>query len=272
MAGHRRIGEGIRPDPVLVSLRGAASRHRVVDSRIGGARVAEMRVTFYGHSCFLLEAAGARVLIDPFLTGNQQASIAAEDVRCDTILLSHGHEDHTCDALEIARRNNALIVGNYEIAEYFAAKGARTHGLNPGGGFRFPFGRVSLTLAQHTSSLGDPLNPVYMGVACGLLISAEGRKVYHAGDTALFLDMQLIGRAGLDLAMIPIGDNFTMGPDDALESLGLLQPKIAVPMHYNTWPVIAQDVDEFARRAAARGHHVEVLPPGGILELSPIAP
>ncbi|HEY4302359.1 MAG TPA: metal-dependent hydrolase [Candidatus Didemnitutus sp.] len=231
-----------------------------------------MRVTYYGHSCFLIEAAGARLLIDPYLTGNPQAAIAADDVRCDAILLSHGHEDHTCDALGIAKRNNATIIANYEIAEYFGAKGARTHGLNPGGGHRFPFGRVSLTLAHHSSSLGEPLAPIYLGTACGLLIAAEGRRVYHAGDTALFLDMELIGRGGLDLAMIPIGDNFTMGPEDALEALGLLRPTLAVPMHYNTWPVIAQDADEFARRAAARGRQVEVLPPGGILELSPIAP
>jgi L-ascorbate metabolism protein UlaG (beta-lactamase superfamily) len=188
-------------------------------------------------------------------------------VKCDYVLVSHGHEDHSCDALELARRHGATIVANYEICEYFAAKGARTHGLNPGGGFDFPFGRVKLTLAHHTSSLGEPLAPVYMGVACGLLISADGRRIYHAGDTALFLDMQLIGRAGLDLALLPIGDNFTMGPDDALDALDLLRPKTCVPIHYNTWPVIAQDAAAFARRAADRGHQVQVVAPGGILEL-----
>jgi L-ascorbate metabolism protein UlaG (beta-lactamase superfamily) len=226
-----------------------------------------MRVTYFGHSCFLVETAKARLVLDPFLTGNPAKVARPEDVPCDFVLVSHGHEDHSCDALELAQRHGATIVANYEITEYFAAKGARTHGLNPGGGFDFPFGRVKLTLAHHTSSLGEPLSPIYMGVACGLLVAADGRKVYHAGDTALFLDMELIGRAGLDLALLPIGDNFTMGPDDALEALDLLRPKLGVPIHYNTWPVIAQDAAGFARRAAERGHMVRDLPPGGVLEL-----
>lgn len=226
-----------------------------------------MRVTYFGHSCFLVETEKARLVLDPFFTGNPVTATAASEVPCDYVLVSHGHEDHSCDALEIAQRQGATIIANFEIAEYFAAKGARTHGLNPGGGHDFPFGRVQLTLAQHTSSLGDPAAPVYMGVACGLLISADQLKVYHAGDTALFLDMQLIGRAGLDLALLPIGDNYTMGPDDALDALDLLRPKLCVPIHYNTWPIIRQDPADFARRAAARSHAVQVLPPGGVLDL-----
>jgi L-ascorbate metabolism protein UlaG (beta-lactamase superfamily) len=226
-----------------------------------------MRVTYFGHSCFLVETAKARLVLDPFFTGNPVCVTKAADVACDYVLLSHGHEDHTCDALELAQRNGATIVANYEIAEYFGTKGAKTHGLNPGGRFDFPFGRVKLTLAHHTSSLGDPAAPVYMGVACGLLVSADGRNLYHAGDTALFLDMQLIGRAGIDLALLPIGDNFTMGPDDALDALDLIRPKLCVPIHYNTWPVIAQDAAAFSRRAAERGHAVRVLPPGGSIEL-----
>ena len=226
-----------------------------------------MRLTYFGHSCFRLETAQARLVFDPYFTGNPLSPVPAADVPCDYVLVSHGHEDHTGDALELSRRHGATIIANYEIAEYFAAKGAATHGLNPGGAHDFPFGRVKLTLAHHTSSLGDPLNPVYLGVACGVLVTADGRKVYHAGDTALFLDMQLIGRGGLDLALLPIGDNFTMGPDDALEALGLLRPKACVPMHYNTWPVIAQDAAAFARRAASAGHAVTVLAPGGTLEI-----
>jgi L-ascorbate metabolism protein UlaG (beta-lactamase superfamily) len=225
-----------------------------------------MRLTYYGHSCFLLETSRARLLIDPYLTDNPTAVIKAADVQCDTILLSHGHEDHSGDALPIAQRCGATIVANYEIAEYFAAKGAKTHGMNPGGGFNFPFGRVKLTLAHHTSSLNAGLNPIYMGVPCGIVISADGRNVYHAGDTALFLDMQLIGRAGLDVAMLPIGDNFTMGPEDALTALEFLKPKLAVPMHYNTWPPIAQDADAFATQAGKTGHTVKPLQPGESLE------
>lgn len=226
-----------------------------------------MKLTFQGHSCFLIEAAGARLLIDPFFSGNPSAVHAADDVDCDFILLSHGHEDHSGDALAIARRCDATIIANYEIAEYFAARGAKTHGMNPGGGHDFPFGRVTLTLAHHTSSLEAGLKPLYMGVACGLLLQVEGKRFYHAGDTALFMDMQLIGRGGLDAALLPIGDNFTMGPDDALTALDFLQPRIAVPMHYDTWPVIAQDAAAFAARAAVAGHTVRVLQAGEALEV-----
>lgn len=225
-----------------------------------------MRLTYFGHSCFLLETAGARLLIDPFLTGNPVCRIAAADVQCDYVLLSHGHDDHSADAFAISQRCDAPIIANFEIAEYFGAKGAKSHGLNPGGAFDFPFGRVKLTPAVHTSSLGDPLAPVYMGEACGILITADHRRIYHAGDTALFLDMQLIGRVGLDLAMIPIGDNYTMGPDDALDALGFLKPKLCVPMHYNTWPLIAQDGAAFAARAGVLGYPVRPLAPGESLD------
>lgn len=224
-----------------------------------------MNLTYLGHSCFLLETARARILIDPFLTGNPSATRQASEIACDFILVSHGHEDHSGDALEIAKRNQATIVANYEIAEYFGAQGAKTHGMNPGGGFNFPFGRVKLTLAHHTSSVKAGLNPVYLGVPCGLLIHADGKTVYHAGDTALFLDMQLIGRAGLDVALLPIGDNYTMGPEDALTALDFLKPKLAVPMHYNTWPPIAQDAAKFAADAARTGHSVRVLRPSEAL-------
>ena len=226
-----------------------------------------MRVTYYGHSCFLVETAGARLVLDPYFTGNPRCPAQAADIKCDYVLVSHGHEDHSCDALGLARQCGATIIANSEIAEYFAAQGVQTHGLNPGGGFNFPFGRVKLTLAHHTSSLEAGLHPIYLGAACGLLIQADGRTIYHAGDTALFLDMQLIGRAGLDLALLPIGDNFTMGPDDALTALDFLLPKLAVPIHYDTWPVIRQDAADFARRAGLAGHQVKVLAPGSSLAL-----
>ena len=226
-----------------------------------------MTITFYGHACFLIETGSHRLLIDPYLTGNDAAAVRAADVRCDHVLLTHGHEDHTADALSIARANDALLIANYELAEYFGAQGVRVHGMNPGGAFTFPFGRLKLTLAHHTSSLNAGLAPLYMGTACGLLLEADGRRVYHAGDTALFLDMQLIGRGGLDAALLPIGDNYTMGPEDALDALDLLKPRVAVPMHYNTWPVIAQDAARFAQAAGARGHRVVVLAPGQSLSV-----
>ncbi|MDD2762379.1 MAG: metal-dependent hydrolase [Opitutaceae bacterium] len=221
-----------------------------------------MKITYLAHSCFLVETAKARLIIDPFLTGNPLAPVQAVDVQVDYILCSHGHEDHTGDALAIAKRCGAPIIANYEITEYFAAQGAQTHGMNPGGAFDFPFGRVKLTLAHHSSSVNAGLNPVYLGNPCGIILQADGKTLYHAGDTALFLDMQLIGQLGLDLAMVPIGDNFTMGIDDAVAALDLLKPKVAVPMHYNTWPVIAVDADKFVEAAARSDHTVRVLKPG----------
>lgn len=226
-----------------------------------------MKITYLSHSCFLVETSKARLLIDPYLTDNPAAKTKADDLRCDYILLTHGHEDHTCDALDIAKRCDATIIANYEIAEYFGALGMKTHGMNPGGGFNFPFGRVKLTIAHHTSSVKAGLNPIYLGAACGILLQADGKTLYHAGDTALFLDMQLIGKVGLDLAMLPIGDNYTMGPDDALIALDFLKPKLAVPMHYNTWAPIQQDAGKFAADAAKSGHTVKVLAAGDSLTL-----
>jgi len=226
-----------------------------------------MHVTYFGHSCFLVETTQARLVLDPYFNGNPLCPTKLADVQCDYVLVSHGHEDHSCDALALAQQCNATIIANFEIAEYFAAKGAKTHGMNPGGGFTFPFGRVKLTLAHHTSSFDAGLNPIYMGTPCGLLVEADGKRLYHAGDTALFLDMQLIGRDGLNVALLPIGDNFTMGPDDALMALDFLKPRFAVPMHYNTWPIIRQDPVEFARRARRAGHTVKVLAPGATLTL-----
>ncbi len=227
-----------------------------------------MQVTYHGHSCFLIETSTARLLIDPFITDNPLATVQPADLRCDYILITHGHEDHTGDALSIAKANQATLIANYEIAEYFSAQGVKTHGMNPGGAFRFPFGRVKLTPAVHSSSVKAGLNPIYLGEPCGIIIEADGKRLYHAGDTALFLDMQLIARGGLDLAIIPIGDNYTMGPEDALDSLDILKPRLAIPVHYNTWPPIAQDAAAFARSAATRGHAVNALPPGGSFTLN----
>jgi len=228
-----------------------------------------MKITYLGHSGFLIETATAKIAIDPFLTGNPLATMAAADVKCDTLILTHGHEDHSSDAEEIAKANNATLIANHEIATYFAAKGVtKTHGMNPGGGFDFPFGRVKMTVAHHSSSINAGPDVLYMGVACGVFLEVDGLRIYHAGDTALFSDMKLIARGGIDLALLPIGDNYTMGPEDALDALEFLKPRITVPIHYNTWPPIAQDAEKFAGDAAASGHDVKVLAPGEGFDLA----
>ncbi|MCL4261037.1 MAG: metal-dependent hydrolase [Anaerolineales bacterium] len=204
-------------------------------------------LTWYGHAALGLETGGYKVAIDPFLSGNPSASIAPEALEADFILVSHGHSDHIGDSVEIAKRTGAMVVSNFEIAGWFNDKGvAKTHGQQHGGGFTHPFGHLKLTLAFHGSALPDGSNG---GNPCGFLITTnDGKKLYFAQDTALFSDMKLIGEAGLDLAVLPIGDNFTMGPDDALQAVKFLQPKAVIPIHYNTWELIAQDADAWAQR------------------------
>jgi L-ascorbate metabolism protein UlaG (beta-lactamase superfamily) len=226
-----------------------------------------MRITWFGHSCFLLETGTHRLLFDPWLDGNPTASIRAADVSCDFIFCTHAHEDHCADALSISRRNHAPIVAPYELARDFAAQGAEVLDPMQGGSIALPFGRVKLTPAVHSSALeqADGRN-LSLGAPGGFLITAADKKIYHAGDTALFSDMRLIGRAGLDLALLPIGDWYTMGIEDAVDALDLLTPKVALPMHYNTFENICVDPHQFRDLAAARGHVARVIEPGQSLE------
>ena len=203
-----------------------------------------MKLTFYGHSAFALTTNDHTVLIDPFINDNPHSDAKAEDFSPSHIILTHAHGDHVGDTEAICKRSGATLISSFEIINYFEEKGIEGHGMNPGGSYEFPFGTVKFTPAWHSSSFPDG---TYGGMPMGVIISAEDKRVYHAGDTALFSDMSLIGRDGLDLALLPIGDNFTMGPEDAVEAVKLLKPKRVVPIHYNTFPPIKQDPEAFKR-------------------------
>jgi L-ascorbate metabolism protein UlaG (beta-lactamase superfamily) len=218
------------------------------------------KFTWYGHAAMGLEAGGQRLLVDPFFSGNPAASISADKAQADFILISHGHGDHVGDAVAIAKRTGATVISNFEICNWFEGQGIKVHAQHLGGGHQHPFGYLKLTLALHGSALPDGS---YGGNPCGFLLTTEGKKIYLACDTGLFGDMKLIGEEGLDLAVLPIGDNYTMGTDDALRATRMLQAKHVVPVHYNTWDVIAQDAAAWAKRVEAEtSSKVHVLKPG----------
>ncbi len=225
------------------------------------------QLTWHGHATLGLETGGYRLVIDPFFNGNPAATLPAEKVEADFLLVSHGHGDHVGDAVHIAQRTGATIISNFEIASWFAKQGVeKTHGQHIGGGFKHPFGYLKLTQALHGSSLPDGSNG---GNPCGFLLTTQdGKKLYFAQDTGLFGDMKLIGEEGLNLAVIPIGDNYTMGPDDALRAVKLLAPKVVIPIHYNTWGLIAQDGQAWAARVAQEtGTKAVILKPGDSFSL-----
>jgi L-ascorbate metabolism protein UlaG (beta-lactamase superfamily) len=223
-------------------------------------------LTWLGHGAWSIRTGENTLLVDPFLDDSPTAPVRAEAVEADHILVTHGHFDHVADAVPVARRTGAMVVAIAEIVGWAEAKGVeRTHGMNLGGGYGFPFGRGKMTPALHSSTLPDGTPG---GDPAGFLLTLEGKNVYVAGDTALFSDMRLIGDVGLDLALLPIGDNFTMGPDDALAAVKLLRPRRVIPMHYSTWEVIEQDPHAWAARVRT-GTEAEpvVLEPGGSVSI-----
>ncbi len=225
-----------------------------------------LKATWYGHAVVGIETRQVRVLIDPFFTDNPLSPVGPEDQEVDVICVTHGHGDHLGDTVPIAKRTGALVISNFEIATYLQGQGIeKVHPLHIGGGFSFEWGRVKLTPALHGSALPDGS---YGGMAAGILLDLGGIRIYHAGDTGLFSDMKLIGQGGLDLAFLPIGDNFTMGPEDAVQAVSFLRPRRVVPMHYGTFDVIQQDPVEWAQQVTkATGVEVSILQPGESLEL-----
>jgi L-ascorbate metabolism protein UlaG (beta-lactamase superfamily) len=226
------------------------------------------RVTWYGHNAWSIETSGKTVLLDPFLNDSPTSPVKADLVKADYILLSHGHGDHLGDTVEIAKRTGATVLTNFEVSQWLGKKGLAADklvGLNPGGGRQQPFGHVKFTIAHHSSSMPDGS---YGGVPGGFLLTLADARIYFACDTALFLDMKLIGAKPLDLAVLPIGDLYTMGPEDSIDAIKLLNPKQVAPCHYNTWPPIAQDAAAWAEAVQSLTAATPViLEPGGAIKL-----
>lgn len=228
-----------------------------------------MKITYHGHSVVLIETNGKKIIIDPFITGNGQTSLKLNELKVDVILLTHGHNDHVGDTVELAKQNDAFVVAPFELATYIGWQGVNVYPMHIGGAHLFDFGKIKLTQAFHGSAFveEDTKNIVYTGMPAGILFTAEGKTLYHAGDTALFSDMKVIGdRNDIDVAFLPIGDNFTMGPEDAAVAASWLHTKAVVPIHYNTFPVIEQDPQTFVAMLTD-GIEGKVLDSGETIEL-----
>lgn len=230
-----------------------------------------MKITWHGQSAFSFEADGKTVMTDPFLSGNPVSTTDPASVNPSTILLSHAHNDHVGDTVEIAKRTGAKVIATFELANYIGSQGVKNAvGGNHGGTVAFDGGTAKFTPAWHTSSFSDESgNVVAPGIPAGFVIRFGGKTIYFAGDTALFMDMQLIGEEGIDIAILPIGDHFTMGPKDALKAVRFLNPATVIPCHYDTFPPIQQDAQAF--KADVEGQTaatVIVLKPGESTDIS----
>lgn len=226
-----------------------------------------MKVSYHGHSVVQIQSNGKTIMIDPFITGNDSTDLKVEDVKPDVIIVTHAHGDHLGDTIELAKKHSSLVVANFELAAYLSWQGLKTHGMHIGGAYQFDFGKIKLTQAFHgTGLITEKKEIIYCGMPAGVLFMNEGKTIYHAGDTALFSDLKLIGeRHPIDIAFLPIGDNFTMGPEDAAYAAQLLKARTVVPIHYNTFPPIKQDPHAFVQML--EGIDGRVLQAGDAIEL-----
>ncbi|PSL35245.1 L-ascorbate metabolism protein UlaG (beta-lactamase superfamily) [Planomicrobium soli] len=226
-----------------------------------------MQVSYHGHSVVKIKTGNYTILIDPFITGNSLTDLKVENEKPDAILLTHAHNDHVGDTIELAKASGAQVVAPVELAGYLGSKGLNTVGMNLGGSHTFDFGTVKFTKAFHSSSYtSEEDGVIYGGMPAGILFKAEGKTLYHAGDTEVFGDMEIIGKMNaIDLAFVPIGDFFTMGPEDAAYAVSLINPKTVVPIHYNTFPPIKQDPEQFKKLVDKA--EVNVLQVGGVIDL-----
>lgn len=208
-----------------------------------------MKATFHGHAVVMLETqSGQKLLFDPFINGNELCDLDVNTVEADYIFVTHAHDDHLGDTIEIVKRTGAEVITTVEIAEYLSSFDVKAHGMQPGGSHMFGFGKVKFTPAIHGSSIEIDGKPHTLGLASGILVTADTQTVYHVGDTALYSDMKLIGDLhDIDLAFIPIGDNFTMGPEDASLAAKWLKANKVVPIHYNTFPLIEQNPEDYIK-------------------------
>ncbi len=225
-----------------------------------------MKLRYFSHSSFQITTNGGQViLIDPFLDDNPTSPVSSEEVGADFIVLTHGHGDHIGDAFKIAKRTDPLFICVNELANYCADKGFKVHNMHIGGGYAFDFGRLKFTIAHHGSMTPDN---TYGGEPAGVILTIDGKSIYHTGDTGLFYDMKLIGEmTKIDYMLAPIGDNFTMGITDAVKAVELANPEVAIPMHYNTFPVIEADPNDFKAKVESMGKKAIVMEYGEEISL-----
>ncbi|MDD3469315.1 MAG: metal-dependent hydrolase [Thermoguttaceae bacterium] len=225
------------------------------------------KLTWFGHSCWFIESDGTRLIIDPYMADSPTCMMRPEDVKVDYVLVTHGHSDHCSDAESIAKRCDAMLVGVFELTQWFAKRGVKkTLPMNIGGHVEYVWGSLRMVPAVHSSTMPDGSDG---GIASGFVISFhDGHRIYHAGDTAFFGDMAYINRSGIDIALLPIGGRYTMGPYDALDALRLLKPRRAMPMHYGTWEMIHQDPQAWADHVHRQTDvEVSIIQPGEMFTL-----